>query len=139
MYYKSLSLPWVIVLKWASRISWSSHILVNFFNYFQFLILFPHFSWWMKCFWKTKNLFGSIFSSRLFVFTDSFECWQFLITYVFSLSLKFEARDITGSDCSFIFIYTFVALFFSAFHQKNCVFMIFISFLMKYKIMTTEY
>ena len=38
----------------------------------------------------------------------------------------------------FIFNYTFLALF-VAFHQKNCVFIFFISFLKKYRISTTEY
>ena len=60
--------------------------------------------------------------------------WQFLITYTFSVSLKFRAclhhrsvRRIHSKECYILFTYAFLA-FFCCFHEDICVFIIFISF-----------
>ena len=60
--------------------------------------------------------------------------WQFFITYIFSVSLKFRACYITGpvgrvysNKRYFIFTYTFLASF-CCFSSKICAFNIFISF-----------
>ena len=66
-----------------------------------------------------------IYKKLLFIFTSVFH-WPFLITYIFSVSLKFEARYITGQwgrvqskERYFIFTYTF-GIFLLFFIKKLC-------------------
>ena len=86
----------------------------------------------------TNMLYYELFTAGCVPLTVSYHLYFFRVSKSSSMLHHRSLGLVHSKECYFIFAYTFLA-FFAAFRQKGCVFIIFISFLMKYPIAATEY
>ena len=85
-----------------------------------------------------KLLFEKLLPVECITLTISYHLYFLRISKAWSKLHRGSVGRVQGKECYIMFTYTFFDIF-CCFSSKNCVFIIFTSFLMKYEISATEY